>query len=36
LPGDVILKQGDEGKSFHFILSGYANVVRENFDMKLT
>ncbi|CDW87544.1 voltage-gated ion channel superfamily [Stylonychia lemnae] len=36
LPGDVILKQGDEGKSFHFIINGYANVVRENIDMRLS
>ena len=35
LPGDVILKQGDEGSSFFFIISGYANVVRENKDMKI-
>jgi len=36
LPGDVVLKQGDEGEYFRFILQGYANVVRENIDMKLS
>eukprot|EP00347_Sterkiella_histriomuscorum_P014633 403360135 len=36
LPGDLVLKQGDEGSSFFFIINGYANVIREQKDMNVS
>jgi CRP-like cAMP-binding protein len=33
LPGDIVIKQGDEGEKFNIIIDGFVNVVRENRDM---
>ncbi len=35
LPGDVLLKQGDQGSKFHIVIEGFADVVRENKDISM-
>jgi len=33
LPGDLVLKQGDEGEKFNIIINGYVTVIRERKDI---